>query len=147
MTMIRVDIDIEASPDFVWDVLRDTGAVHTRLAPGFVTDTRLDGDSRHVTFANGVTVRELLVSCDDSARRLAYSVQGGSGQHHHASFAALANERGGTRLVWTTDVYPEAAAAKLRPMIEMGTEVMRRTLNRAEPAPRSGTQDLRQYRT
>jgi Polyketide cyclase / dehydrase and lipid transport len=135
MTMIRVDIDIEASPDFVWDVLRDTGAVHTRLAPGFVTSTRLEGDSRHVTFANGVTVRELLVSCDDAARRLAYSVQGGTAQHHHASFEAKPNERGGTRLVWTTDVYPDAAAATVRPMIEQGTEVMRRTLGRAQ-APR-----------
>jgi hypothetical protein len=131
MTMIRVDIDVEASPDQVWDILRDTGAVHTRLAPGFVTDTRLEGDSRHVTFANGVTVRELLVSCDDSARRLAYSVQGGSAQHHHASFEARSNDRGGTRLVWTTDVYPESAVAKLRPMIEQGTEVMRRTLRSA----------------
>lgn len=138
MTMIRVDIDVDASPESVWDVLRDTGAIHTRLAPGFVTDTKLEGDSRYVTFANGISVRELLVSCDDNARRLAYSVQGGSAQHHHASFEAKPNDRGGTRLVWTTDVYPEAAAAKLRPMIEQGTEVMRRTLGRAE-LRRSGT--------
>ena len=129
--MIRVDIDVEASPDLVWDILRDTGAVHTRLAPGFVTDTVLDGDSRYVTFANGVRVRELLVTCDAAARRLAYSVQGGTAQHHHASFEARSNERGGTKLVWTTDVYPDAAVARLRPMIEQGTEVMRRALSHA----------------
>ena len=108
------------------------------IAPGFVTDTKLEGDSRYVTFANGFTVRELLVSCDDNARRLAYSVQGGSAQHHHASFEAKPNGRGGTCLVWTTDVFPDAAAAKLRPMIEQGTEVMRRTLGRSQ-LRRSGT--------
>ena len=46
--------------------MRDFGALHTRLVPGFVTDTKLDGDARIVTFANGTVARELLVDCDDN---------------------------------------------------------------------------------
>ena len=51
----------------VWAAVRDFGAVHQRLAPGFVLDARLDGDARIVTFANGTVARELLVDCDDAA--------------------------------------------------------------------------------
>ena len=54
--------------------LRDFGAVHQRVAPGFVTATRLDGDDRVVTFFTGAEARERLVSVDDARRRLVYTV-------------------------------------------------------------------------
>ncbi len=57
MASIRKDILTKARPDDVWDVLRDIGALHTRLVPGFVTDTRLEPGARIVTFANGMVVR------------------------------------------------------------------------------------------
>jgi hypothetical protein len=56
----------------VWEAVRDVGAVHTRLAPGFVVDTRLEADTRVVTFANGLVARELIVDIDDDARRLVF---------------------------------------------------------------------------
>ena len=74
MASIHKDIPIDASPDDVWDAMRDFGALHTRLVPGFVTDTKLDGDARIVTFASGNVARELLVGCDDDRRRLAYAI-------------------------------------------------------------------------
>ena len=51
MASIREEMVIDASPDAVWDALRDVGALHTRLVPGFVTDTRLEPGARVVTFA------------------------------------------------------------------------------------------------
>src|SRR5664279_634447 len=74
MASIHKDIFIDAHPDDVWDAVRDFGAVHTRLAPGFVADARLDGDARIVTFANGMIAREVLVDCDDTRRRLVYGI-------------------------------------------------------------------------
>jgi hypothetical protein len=53
MASICKDIPIEACPDEVWDAVRDFGAVHRRLAPGFVLDAKLEGAARIVTFANG----------------------------------------------------------------------------------------------
>ena len=50
MASIRKEIVVDARPDDVWAALRDWGAVHRRLVPGFVTDTRLDGPDRIVTF-------------------------------------------------------------------------------------------------
>src|SRR5262245_32487883 len=72
MATVRTQTLIDAHPDVVWDALRDFGALHERLAPGFVTDCRLDGPDRIVTFFNGVTLKELFIDCDDGARRLAW---------------------------------------------------------------------------
>lgn len=42
MTTIRREIPISAPSNAVWDALQDIGAVHARLALGFVTATRLE---------------------------------------------------------------------------------------------------------
>ena len=68
---------INAPAETVWSALRDVGALHTRLCPGFVVDTRMDGDARIVTFGNGMTARERIINVDEAARRLAYSASGG----------------------------------------------------------------------
>ena len=48
MASIRKELLTKASPEAVWDAIRDIGALHTRLVPGFVTDTRLaDGEHLH----------------------------------------------------------------------------------------------------
>jgi hypothetical protein len=70
MASIHKDIFLDAHPNYVWDAVRDFGALHTRLVPGFVLDTKLDGDARIVTFANGTSARELLVDSDDKRKRL-----------------------------------------------------------------------------
>ena len=57
MASIHKDIPIDAHPDDVWAAVRDFGAVHQRLAPGFVTDGHLDGDVRVLTFHNGMVAR------------------------------------------------------------------------------------------
>ena len=74
MASIHKDIPLAASADDVWDAVRDFGALHTRLVPGFVLDTKLEGEARIVSFANGTVARELLVDCDDARRRLVYAV-------------------------------------------------------------------------
>jgi carbon monoxide dehydrogenase subunit G len=130
MASIRKEIRIEAAPEDVWAAVRDVGAVHERLCPGVLTDARMDGEgARVVTFANGLVVREVIVSLDDAARRFAYSAQGGSLQHHHASIEVLA-ERGATRLLWTIDVLPHAMAAPIAGLMEGGAAAMRSALEK-----------------
>lgn len=58
MATIRREIALKATVEQVWDVLRDIGALHTRLVPGFVVDTKLEPGARVVTFANGRVARE-----------------------------------------------------------------------------------------
>jgi Polyketide cyclase / dehydrase and lipid transport len=45
---------IDSSADEVWAAVRDFGALHERLVPGFVTGCRLDGDGGRVVTATGV---------------------------------------------------------------------------------------------
>jgi hypothetical protein len=114
----------------VWEAVRDVGAVHRRLATGFVVDTHLDGDARIVTFANGAVARELLVDLDDKQRRLAYSVVESPMQmtHHHATMQVLPEGANRSRIVWIADVWPNDAADRVGPMMEQGSLVMKQTL-------------------
>src|SRR3981189_3891489 len=107
MASIHKDIPIDAHPDDVWDAVRDFGAVHTRLVPGFVLDSRLDGDARIVTFANGTVARELLVNCDDARRRLVYAAISERIKQHSASVQVLSDGEARSRLVWTADGLPD----------------------------------------
>jgi carbon monoxide dehydrogenase subunit G len=131
MASIRKDILIEAPAADVWAAVRDVGLVHQRLARGFVVDTRLDGDSRVVTFANGAVVRELLVDIDDESRRFAYAAVGGRAAHHHASMQVVTDGAHRSRIIWITDVMPHDAAAPIRALVEEGARVIKRTLERS----------------
>jgi carbon monoxide dehydrogenase subunit G len=128
MASIHKEISLSSSPAAVWDVVRDIGAVHTRFAPGFVTDTKMDGDDRIVTFANGFVAREVIVDVDEARRRLAYSVRSERISHHNASFQVLA-EGHGSRLVWIADVLPQAASETVGAMMADGIQAAKRALD------------------
>ena len=130
MASIRKEIALAARAEDVWAVLRDVGAVHRCLAPGFVVDTQLDGDARIVTFANGMVAREQLVAIDDETRRVAYAAVGGRSTHHNASMQVFAEGEGRCRLVWITDLLPHDLAGPIGAMIEQGSAVMKQTLER-----------------
>jgi len=131
MASIRKEILIDALPEEVWDAIRDVGEVHLRLAKGFVIDTRLDGEARIVTFANGMVVRELIVDIDDESLRLAYAAVGGLTKHHNASIQVFAEGEDRSRLVWTTDLLPNELAGAIGDLVEQGAEVMKKTLELA----------------
>ncbi|MFD9548473.1 SRPBCC family protein [Nocardia salmonicida] len=130
MASVHREFLVDVAPDEVWDVLRDFGAVHERLAPGFVIATRLDADTRTVTFADGTVVAERLVDLDPVSRRVAYTVVGGSlhPSHHHAWMQAVPEADGRTRFIWHTDVLPETLAAPIAESVEHGATVIRSTL-------------------
>ena len=76
MATIRSELKTRAPASDVWSAIRDIGALHTRLVPGFVTDTKLEPGARIVTFVNGVVLREPIVTLDDEARRLVWTARG-----------------------------------------------------------------------
>lgn len=133
MATIRIETTIDAAPEDVWDALRDFGALHTRLAPGFVIDTKLEGNDRLVTFFTGTTLRERLISCDDEARRLAWTIVDGPYEHHSGA-ADVHDDDGTTRFVWTSDLLPDAAAEPTRAMMQQGSQAIRRALESARSA-------------
>jgi hypothetical protein len=126
MASIHKDIIIDASADEVWDAVRDFGAVHRRLVPGFVLDSRLDGDARIVTFSNGMVARELLVDCDDTRRRLVYAVVSERVKQHSASVQVTAESDGRSRLCWTVDVLPHEIAPYMAAQMDQAALAMQK---------------------
>jgi carbon monoxide dehydrogenase subunit G len=129
MASIRKEILTSARPDEVWAAIRDIGALHTRLVPGFVVDTRLEPGQRIVTFGNGMVVREPIVDIDDGSQRLVWSAIGGSLTHYNASVQVFPNAGVETRVVWIADLLPNEAASGIGLMMEQGMTVMKRTLD------------------
>ena len=128
MASIRRDIHVEAGAEQVWDAIADVGAVHTRLAPGFVIDTRLEGGARVVTFGNGLVARELIVDVDHGSRRPVWAVVGGRPTHHNASLQVVAEAERCSRVIWIADLLPNELASPIASLIDQGMAVMKKTL-------------------
>ena len=131
MATIRKEFSLRSNLERVWDALRDFPAVHERLAPGFVLDTKMDGDTRVVTFANGSVARETLVAIDENNRRLVYTIRSERLTHHNASAEVSARGADQCRFVWITDVLPDAIAPYISSQMDLGVEAMKAAL---EPA-------------
>lgn len=132
MATIHKDIPLDASPDAVWDAIRDFGALHTRLVPGFVTDTKLDGDARIVTFASGTVARELLVGCDDARRRLAYAIAANERVKHYAgTVEVFADGATRCRVSWTVDLLPNEIVPYISAQMDLGVAAMQKALGRS----------------
>ena len=130
MASIRREISILAPADQLWSALRDVGALHIRLVPGFVTDCQWDGEGRDITFVNGVKARELIVDVDDESRRVAWTAVGGRLSHHNASAQVLAEGGAACRVVWIADLLPHEMALPIASMIEAGLAAMKRHAER-----------------
>ena len=133
MATIVKEINLKARPEAVWDALKDFQAVHKRVAPGFLTDSRPDGvDARIVFFVNGTQARELLVSTDDARRRLVYAIVGNERlKHHNASVQVVPNGENECRFVWTADLLPSEMAPYVSGQMDEGLKSMKPALERA----------------
>jgi len=130
MASIRKEIQTSASPEKAWAALRDVGALHTRLVPGFVVDTRLEPGERIVTFGNGMVIREPIIDINDQLRRVAWSAIGGPLTHYNGSAQILVDANNRTRVVWIADFLPNDVAEQINLMMEQGIAVMKATLDR-----------------
>ena len=132
MPAIHHQIHIERTPEFVWDAVRDVGALHSRLVPGFVTATEmLTGvatPTRRVTFANGAVAEEVIVDNDDERRRLAWSIKS---VEHHNGVMTVHDAEGGTLVTWTADVLPADLVERFSPMMAKGLATMKAHLERS----------------
>ncbi|AYF73664.1 methyltransferase domain-containing protein [Nocardia yunnanensis] len=136
MATIRHEVAINAAPQHVWDVVRDIGAVHERLLHGRVTDIRIEGNHRFLTFPDGHVITELIISIDDNSRRLAYSVTSGARpplDYHHASFE-VQGQTNPARLIWTTDILPDTAAPEVRLRTHHGIAEMKQAIEATTPS-------------
>jgi len=128
MATIIKEIEINRNKEFVWDAIRDVGNIHKRLVAGFVVDCKLDGDWRTVTFANGMVVRELIVTIDDQICRHAWSVRADLLKHHNASVQVFSEGPEKCRVIWIADLMPNSVAGPVEQMVQQGLDAMKQTL-------------------
>lgn len=130
MASIRKIIDLDAPIAKIWAALADFQNVHTRVAPGFVSNSVPDGSARVVTFSNGTTAREQLVTMDEEQHRLVYAIKEGRAAHHNASVDLIAEGRHKTRFIWTTDILPDDLAGYIDAQMTEATKVIKPALER-----------------
>lgn len=129
MASVIREVLIDVDPGVAWDALRDWGAVHQRLVPGFLLDARVDGRDRVVKFFNGSVAREIFLGADEEARRLAWAVADGSlGLTHYSASAQVIPHGARTRFVWTADLLPDALAGTISELMEQGLATIKKTL-------------------
>jgi hypothetical protein len=76
-------------------------------------------------------MREVLIDCDDSQRRLAWSIVDGPYQHHNGVAQVFA-EGDGSRFVWTTDLLAGDDVVQVTAQsMEAGVGVAKKTLEAA----------------
>ncbi|MFG3267866.1 SRPBCC family protein [Streptomyces bobili] len=129
MASISREITIACSADDVWAVIGDFATGPSRMASGFVVDTRIEADTRVVTFIDGTVARERFVASDHENRRIVYAVVGDSLQpaHDNASMQVLADGEDHCRLIWIHDVLPDDLAPTLDAAMTHGGTVIKRT--------------------
>ena len=135
MATITKEILINADADKVWSALADFGALHTRLATGFVTDTKLEdeGMTRIVTFSNGSVAKEILVGLDDERRRISYAIKGSEQITQHSASAQIFTDGAGKcRFIWTADVLPDSVVPYMSGQMDLGAACMKQTLEAAK---------------
>jgi hypothetical protein len=125
------EVRIRAPKAHVWEALRDVGALHTRLVPGFVTDTRMDGDARIVTFGNGLVAREDILGIDDANCRVAWAIAGQRFRHYNSSAQVFSEGADESRFVWIADLLPNELAVDVEAMMTAGLAVIKQTLEAA----------------
>jgi len=131
MASVRKDITTKAPPTEVWAAIRDVGAIHRKLLPGFIADARLDGPRmRVVTLGNGMVLREPIITIDEVAMRVVWANEGGSTTHSNVSLEVMAEPGGGSRVVWIADFLPDEVATAIATNLTRGSQIMKETLDR-----------------
>jgi hypothetical protein len=130
MASIHREIEIETTAHQAWEALRDVGALHTRLVPGFVVETQLEPGARIVTFGSGRVVREWILGVDEDQRRVAWSVKDEPFFHHNASAQVFEAGADRCRFVWVADVLPDPLGGFVTGLIEQGLAVIKTTLEK-----------------
>ncbi len=117
MATLHHTAHLPVSPDTAWKRIADVGKVH-EIVPAIVACS-VDGDRRSCTFADGGALQERLISIDDGLMRLAYTItESPFALEYHSAAMQIVADGAGSRILWTTDVKPDAVKPGLEPVFD-----------------------------
>lgn len=116
MATIRHHARIDASPDEVWAVLSDAGAI-ADWAPGMEPGSvQWDGKTRTIDMG-GFTIAEEVVTSDAEMHRFQYKItEAPMPLGYHLTTVDLFEDGDGTLLVYSCEVEPDDAKALMDPV-------------------------------
>jgi carbon monoxide dehydrogenase subunit G len=100
----KVEIDIAGSPADVWALVGDFGGIAGWM-PG-MESCRLEGDNR-ILDAMGMTITEKLVSKDDGAMAITYSIIDGVPVDSHEATITVSAAGEGSHVTWEVAATPD----------------------------------------
>ena len=129
MGSVRRHVHIDRDPDTVWKLVGDLARQHEWFP---LTSCRVEGSKRWITLPSGITFEEDIVTHDHSLRRFQYRMVGNPGiTSHLGTCDVLDDGRGGSIVVYSTDMEPEALALVIGGAAGEGLANLKRLLEHA----------------
>jgi hypothetical protein len=120
MATIRHHAHIDRSPDEVWKVVSDAGAISSWF-PGIDTSSA-DGMTRRCSMGDVELVEE-IVTVDDALRRFQYRItEGPMALDFHLGTVDVLPQGDGSLVIYSVEVSPDEARALINPAIAGGVE-------------------------
>lgn len=120
MATIRHHAHIERSPDDVWKVVADAGAISSWF-PGIDTSTA-EGSTRRCSMGGSELIEE-VVTVDDDLRRFQYRItEGPMPLEFHLGTVDVLPDGAGSLVIYSTEVVPDDVKALFDPAIAGGLQ-------------------------
>lgn len=129
MGSVRRHVQINRDPDTVWALVGDLSRQHEWFP---LTGCRVEGNKRWITLASGITFEEDIVTHDHAMRRFQYRMVGNPGiTEHLGTCDVLDDGHGGSIVVYSTDMQPEALALVIGGAAGEGLDTLKRMMETA----------------
>jgi len=115
-------IDIDGSPEAVWALAGDFGGIGEWM-PG-MDSCRVDGANR-ILETMGMTITEKLVSKDDAARAITYSIVDGVPIESHEATVTVSAAGDGSHVTWVVDAAPDEMADLMQSVYQQSLEALK----------------------
>jgi carbon monoxide dehydrogenase subunit G len=116
-------IDIDRSADEVWAVIGDFGGIGDWM-PG-IDSCRVEGEDRILEMM-GMVLTERLVSKDDSARVLTYSITEGAPVETHQAVITVTPTGSTSQVAWDVDSTPDEMAEVMATIYQQSLEALKK---------------------
>nr|MBU6203532.1 SRPBCC family protein [Acidobacteriota bacterium] len=126
MGSVRRHVHINRDPETVWALVGDLARQHEWFP---LQSCRVEGKKRWITSASGLTFEEDIVTHDHSLRRFQYRIVGNPGITAHLGTCDVIDDgHGGSTVVYSTDMEPEAFALVIAGAAGAGLEKLKRLM-------------------
>ncbi len=126
MGSVRRHVHINRDPETVWALVGDLARQHEWFP---LQSCRVEGKKRWITSASGLTFEEDIVTHDHSLRRFQYRIVGNPGITAHLGTCDVIDDgHGGSTVVYSTDMDPEALALVIAGAAGEGLDKLKRLM-------------------